>query len=136
MNEIHTAMWAALGALIPIVGTVLTVANYFSSKFEALGDRIDKVSAELDKIASLENERREAQLTAQAEYRERIAYLINDNRNRADHHREALEKKLSDYQNQVDRQLEGFGRELKDFRSFLNKNSDYIIRKSQRAPEP
>ena len=145
MNEFYTLLWAAMGALIGIIGSTLAVANHFSTRFEALGDRIDKVSADLDKLHSLENERRQTQQVAQAEYRERIEYLINDNRNRADHHRSALEKQLAASKEQVDRQLaalkeendrtiESFIRELKDFRGYLNKNSDYVVRKSHVDP--
>lgn len=131
MNEFYTLLWAAVGALLGIVGATLTVANHFSSRFEALGDRIDKVSAELDKLYSVEIERRQSQQDAQADYREKIEYLINDNRNRADHHRSALEKQLAASNDQIDRQLQSFSRELKDIRGYLDKNSDYVVRKSR-----
>lgn len=131
MNEFYTLLWAAMGALIGIVGATVTVANHFSSRFEALGDRIDKVSAELDKLYSLENERRQAQQEAQADYREKIEYLINDNRSRADHHRSALEKQFSASNEQMDRRIQELSRELKDFRGYLAKNSDYIPRRQR-----
>lgn len=131
MNEFYTLLWAAMGALLPIIGTTLAVANHVNNRFEALGDRIDRVSAELDKLYTLETERRQAQHEAQADYREKIEYLINDNRGRADHHRQALEKQLNTSNAQVDRRFQELSNELKDFRGYLAQNSDYIPRQKR-----
>lgn len=135
MNDFYSLLWAASGALLGIVGATLTVANHFSSRFEALGDRIDKVSADLDKLHSLEVERRASQLEAQTEYREKVDYLIHSNRERGDHHRKAVEAKLSGLRDDFDRQMQDFRRELKDFRGYLSTNSDYVVRKRRQPPE-
>lgn len=133
MNEAYTLIWSAIGALLPIIIATIAITNHFSNRFEALGDRIDRVAADLDKLFVLENERRQTQLYAEAAYREKIEYLINDNRNRADHHRSALEKQIAAGSTVVDRQIEELSGEMKHFRGYLTKNSDYVDRQQDRS---
>lgn len=132
MEGIATAVWSAVGALMPIVITAITVNNYLSSKFEQLGDRIERNSAEIDKFKSMEADRRTIQQEAQKEYRERIEYLIHSNRERMDHHRSAVEKKIAEIQGESRNQIQRFSEELNDVRSYLAANSDYVNRNSQR----
>lgn len=128
MNEAYILLWSAIGALLPIVAATIAIANHFSSRFEALADRIDRVAADLDKLTMLENERRRAKHQAEEDYREKIDYLINDNRNRADHHRTALEKQIAAGSVVSERQMQQFASEIKDFRAYLTKESSYIDR--------